>query len=300
MKINIGGLELKNPVIAASGTFGFGAEYSMFYPLEQLGGISCKGLTLEPRKGNRGVRIAETPAGILNSVGLENPGVDEFIKTYLPLMKKYNTAVIANIAGSTIEDYIRMAEILDKEEIDAFEVNVSCPNVKCGGASFGTDPETIEKVTSAIKAVTKKTVIVKLTPNVTSIVECARAAEAGGADSVSLINTILGMKINIKTGRPVLQNNYGGLSGPAVMPVAVRMVNEVFRSVKIPIIGMGGISSWEDAVEFIMAGATAVMVGTASFVEPTACADVAKGLMQYFSDNHINDIAEIRGSVQLN
>jgi dihydroorotate dehydrogenase (subfamily 1) family protein len=300
LSVNIVGLELKNPVIAASGTFGFGKEYSEYIDLNLLGGISVKGLTLCPREGNKPPRIAETPAGILNSVGLQNPGVHAFIKTEVPFIRKYNTALIANIAGNTLEDYCKMAEILADADIDAIELNVSCPNVKAGGMAFGNSVEGISEITRSIKPLCKKPLIVKLTPNVTNISEIAKAAESSGADAVSLINTILGMAIDIHNRKPILANNVGGLSGPAVKPVAVRMVCEVYRSVKIPIIGMGGISSGEDAIEFMLAGASAVMVGTANFVNPDACIKVVTGIEGYLRKYNYKSAKDIVGKLELN
>jgi len=300
MKVNIGTLELKNPIIAASGTFGFGQEYSEFFDLSEIGGVSVKAVTLELRHGNPPPRVAETPAGMLNSVGLQNPGVKSFIKYGIPFLRKYDTKIIVNIAGNSADDYVKLTEILDASDIDAFEVNVSCPNVKHGGAAFGVSCDSVEAITTSVRNATKKPVIVKLTPNVTSISEIAKAAESGGADSVSLINTILGMVIDINTKRPIMHNNVGGLSGPAVRPIAVRMVNEVFRSVKIPIIGMGGIMTSRDAIEFLLAGATAVMVGTASFITPTACLDIAKELELYCVNNKITKVSDLTGAVILN
>ena len=300
MSVNIAGLKMKNPVIAASGTFGFGGQFLPFMDLNKLGGISVKGLTLAPRKGNKSPRIAETPGGILNSVGLQNPGVESFIKDEIPWLKGYDTAIIANVAGNTVEDYCKMAEIINSvDEVSAIEVNVSCPNVKEGGVSFGVSACLIEEVTSKMRKLYKKTLIVKLTPNVTSIVETAKAAEAGGADCVSLINTILGMAVDIHTKRPILANNTGGLSGPCVKPVAVRMVSEVYRNVKIPVIGMGGISSGEDAVEFLLAGASAVMVGTANLVEPDACVKVEEGIERYLEKYGYKSIGDIVGKLEL-
>jgi len=300
MCVNIAGMVLKNPVIAASGTFGFGREYSEYVDINRIGGIAVKGLTLEPRKGNRPPRIAETPGGILNSVGLQNPGVEAFIKEEIPFLRKYDTAVIANIAGSTVEEYCKMAEILSGEDIDAIELNVSCPNVKEGGVSFGRTAKGVSEITGCVRKHCKKPLIVKLTPNVGDIREIAVAAEDSGADAVSLINTILGMAIDIKTKRPVLANNMGGLSGPAVKPVAVRMVYEAASSVKIPVIGMGGISSGDDAVEFLLAGASAVMVGTANFTNPAACIDVAEGIEKYLRSNNHKSVYDIIGKLELN
>ena len=299
MNVHIGLLELKNPIIAASGTFGFGQEYAEFFDLSEIGGVSVKALTLEPRHGNPPPRVAETPAGMLNSVGLQNPGVHSFIKYGIPFLRKYDTKIIANIAGNTAEEYAELARILDSEDIDGFEVNVSCPNVKHGGAAFGISCEGVELITKNVRQFTKKPMIVKLTPNVTSISDTAKAAEAAGADAVSLINTVLGMVIDIKTKRPVMHNNVGGLSGPAIKPIAVRMVNEVYRAVKIPIIGMGGIMDYKDAVEFLLAGATALMIGTASFITPTACMDIARDLKTYCIENKINSVSELTGKVIL-
>ncbi|MCX7711035.1 MAG: dihydroorotate dehydrogenase [Clostridia bacterium] len=300
LSVNIAGLKLKNPVIAASGTFGFGREYAEYMDLNKLGGISVKGLTLKPRQGNKPPRIAETPAGILNSVGLQNPGVEAFIKEEIPFLRQYNLGIIANIAGNTIEDYCEMAEILGDADIDAIELNVSCPNVKAGGIAFGTSCAGISEITKRVKAYCKKPLIVKLTPNVTDIKETAKAAEDSGADAVSLINTILGMAIDIHRRKPILANNMGGLSGPAVKPVAVRMVYEVSKTVKIPVIGMGGITTGEDAIEFLLAGAAAVMVGTANFVNPAACLDVIHGMEAYLRQYHIGCVSEIVGKLELN
>lgn len=300
LSVNVAGLKLNNPVIAASGTFGFAREYSDYIDLNGLGGVSVKGLTLKPRQGNKPPRIAETPAGILNSVGLQNPGVIHFIKEEIPFLRKYNTAIIANIAGNTIDDYCKMAEILQDVDIDAIELNVSCPNVKQGGVAFGNTCAGISEVTKRVRAYCKKPLIVKLTPNVTDIKEIAKAAEDAGADSLSLINTILGMAIDIHRRRPVLAQNFGGLSGPAVKPVALRMVYEVAHTVKIPVIGMGGISTGEDAVEFLLAGASAVMVGTMNFVNPTACIDVVKGIEKYLEQYNISSVMDIIGTLELN
>jgi len=299
LSVSICGITFKNPVIAASGTFGFGREYSEFVDLNRIGGVSVKGLTLEPRKGNAPPRIAETPAGILNSVGLQNPGVHAFIKNEIPFLRQFDTKIIANIAGNTIEDYCAMAEILGDQDIDAIELNVSCPNVKAGCVAFGSTPHGISEVTGAVKKYCRHPLIVKLTPNVTDIREIAKAAEASGADAISLINTILGMAIDIHTRRPILANNTGGLSGPAVRPIAVRMVYEVAKSVKVPVIGMGGIASGDDAIEFILAGARAVMVGTANLVNPMACLDVIEGIEKYMDTYNFKRIDDIIGKVEL-
>ena len=297
MKVNIAGVEFKNPVITASGTFGFGKEFSQYIDISKLGGITLKGLTLAPREGNKPPRIAETPAGILNSVGLQNPGIEDFLKDELPAIKNFDTVLIANISGNTIEDYCSIAEKLSDSDIDMIEMNISCPNVKSGGIVFGTQPETVNKITGEVKKYCKKPLIVKLSPNVTDITEIARAAEAGGADALSLINTILGMKIDIHTKRPVLANNVGGLSGPAVKPVAVRMVWQVANAVKVPLIGMGGIMTGEDAVEFMLAGATAVAVGTGMFKDPEMSVKVVNGIEKYLKDKGINDVKELIGAV---
>jgi len=300
LKIEIGSLRLKNPVIAASGTFGFGREFAEYMDLNDIGGISVKGLTLEPRKGNKPPRIAETPAGILNSVGLQNPGVHEFIKNEIPFLRKFDTAIIANIAGNTVEEYCEMARILNDADIDAVELNVSCPNVKAGGAAFGKSPKDVANITEKVKKFLKKPLIVKLTPNVTDIKEIAIAAQDSGADAVSLINTILGMAIDIHKRRPILANNVGGLSGPAVKPIAVRMVFEAASVLKIPVIGMGGITNGDDAIEFMLAGASAVMVGTANFINPTACSDVVKGIENYLVMHNMKSVRDVIGKLELN
>lgn len=297
LDVTIAGVHFKNPVIMASGSFGFGREFNEFYPIDKLGGISCKGLTLAPREGNAPPRVAETPAGMLNSVGLQNPGVDKFISDDLPWIKQHDIVCISNIAGNTAEEYGMMAQRLDSTDVDMIEMNVSCPNVKHGGMQFGTTCEGISEVTRAVRKNTSKPIIVKLSPNVTDITELALAAEAEGADALSLINTLLGMRIDIKTRKPILNNIMGGLSGPAVLPVAVRMVWQVANKVKIPVIGMGGISKWEDAVEFLMAGATAVQVGTANFTDPYAPVKIIEGLKKYTRNNALKNISEITGKV---
>lgn len=296
MKVDIAGIRMKNPVMTASGTYGFGREYAKFYDLSKLGGIVVKGLTLEPRKGNKPPRIAETPAGMLNSVGLQNPGVDYFLKEELPFLRQYDVAVIANIAGNTVEEYCRMTEKLGGK-VDGIELNISCPNVKEGGVAFGTKCDSVYNITRKVKDYSRVPLIVKLSPNVTDIREIAAAAEEGGADAVSLINTLLGMAIDIHARRPVLANVVGGLSGPAVKPVALRMVWQVAQTVKIPIIGMGGISSWQDAVEFILAGADAVSVGTANFVDPYAPLEILEGLEQYMKKYNYDCIKAFKGSI---
>jgi len=297
LSVNIAGMKLKNPVIAASGTFGFGREYSKFFDLSRLGGISVKGLTLEPRKGNEPPRIAETPGGILNSVGLQNPGVHAFIRDEIPFLRGFDTAVIANVAGNTVEDYRAIVEILSDADIDAIELNVSCPNVKKGCLLFGSTAAGVFEVTGAVRKVCKKPLIVKLSPNVTDITEIAKAAEAAGADCISLINTILGMSIDIEKRVPVLANVMGGLSGPAVKPVAVRMVYQTAKAVSIPIIGMGGISGGNDAVEFMLAGASAVMVGTAGFVNPNVWIETIQGIEEYIKENGFEKAADLTGAL---
>lgn len=297
--VKIAGVALKNPVITASGTFGFGREYNALYPLSRLGGISCKGTTLHERLGNPPPRIAETPSGILNSVGLQNPGVDAFIREDLPWLKEQGTVVIANLAGSAISDYCQAAEKLDETAVDMIELNISCPNVKHGGASFGTACASAQEITAAVRKVTRKPLIVKLTPNVTSISDIAAAVEEAGADAVSLINTLTGMRINIETRRPVLRNNTGGMSGPAVFPVAVRMVWETARRVKIPVIGMGGIASWEDAVEMMLAGASAIQVGTAMFADAYAPLKMIEGIERYLEEHQIQSVTELTGKVEV-
>lgn len=297
LSVDIAGLKLKNPVIAASGTFGFGREYSRYFDLSRLGGISVKGLTLEPRKGNEPPRIAETPGGILNSVGLQNPGVHAFIRDEIPFLRKYDTAIIANVAGNTVDDYCSMVEILSDADIDAIELNVSCPNVKKGCLLFGSTPSGVSEITGAVRRLCRKPLIVKLSPNVTDITQIALAAEASGADCVSLINTILGMVIDIDTRKPVLANRMGGLSGPAVKPVAVRMVYQAAKAVKIPVIGMGGISGGNDAVEFILAGASAVMVGTAGFVNPCVWVETVDGIQAYMKKNGFQRVSNLKGAL---
>ena len=293
LSVKFAGLTLKNPVVAVSGTCGFGEEYAPFYKASELGAIAVKGMTLAPRDGNPPPRIAETPAGILNSIGLQNPGVDAFIAKELPRLKAEGATVIANISGSTIADYCRVAEKLSETQVDFIEMNISCPNVKEGGVAFGTNARTINEITTEVKTHSKKPVIVQLSPNVTDITEMARAAEAGGADALSLINTLLGMRIDIRTRRPILHNNVGGLSGPAVFPVAVRMVWQVRNAVKLPILGMGGISSVEDAVEMLIAGADVIGVGTSMFANPYLPIEIIEGLNKYLDENGIESVSEL-------
>lgn len=298
LRVNIAGVEFKNPVITASGTFGFGQEYNKLYDISKLGGISCKGTTLNLREGNPVPRVCETPSGILNCVGLQNPGVDHFVKEDLPWLKEQNTVIIANIAGSQLEDYLETVKKLNGTAVDMIELNISCPNVKEGGASFGTSAETVEKITSAVKKVSDKPIMIKLTPNVTDITEMAAAAECGGADAVSLINTLTGMMIDINTRRPVLRNNTGGMSGAAVFPVALRMVWQTASRVKIPVVGLGGITKWQDAVQMLLAGASAIQIGTANFTDAFTPLKVIDGINEYLDKNGAKSVGEIVGTVQ--
>ena len=299
LKVNIAGVEFKNPIITASGTFGFGKEYGEFYPLSALGGICTKGLTLKKREGNPPPRVAETYGGMLNSVGLQNSGIEHYLAEDDKRLAKEDVVVIANIAGSTLEDYIAIGERINDSHADMVELNISCPNVKQGGMAFGVLPENVEEVTRAVKNVCKKPVITKLSPNVSCIADNARAAEAGGADAVSLINTLSGMAVNYKTRRPILANNNGGMSGPCVKPVALKMVWECYNAVKIPIIGLGGITTYTDVLEFMICGARAVQVGTANFINPTAAYDIAKDLEKYVEENG-TDINDLVGTLILN
>lgn len=299
LAVNVGGIIMKNPVTTASGTFGYGPEYGRIIDLNRLGAIVVKGTTLSARQGNPTPRIAETPSGMLNAIGLQNPGVDKFIGEALPFLRNYQLPVIVNISGDTVEDYHKLAGILDRAQgVGGIEVNISCPNVKKGGLQFGSDPDSAGEVIRAVRRATSLPVIAKLSPNVTSITAVAEKVAEAGADALSMINTLLGMAIDIKSRRPVLGNIMGGLSGPAVRPVAVRAVWQVYRAVKLPIIGMGGITCAEDALEFIMAGATAVAVGTANFVNPRATIDIIDGLEKFMLENSIKDINEIIGIAQ--
>lgn len=298
LSVNIAGVNFNNPLIAASGTFGFGKEYAEFYPLENLGGISCKGITLTRRDGNPPPRIAETPSGILNAVGLQNPGVDVFINEDLPWLKQQNTVIIANIAGNTPEEYCQMAEKLSDTNVDMIEMNISCPNVKSGGVQFGTSCESVSAITNEVRKHCTKPLIVKLSPNVTDIASIAKSAEASGADAISMINTLTGMRIDINTKRPIIHNNTGGMSGPAVFPVAVRMVWQVAKAVKIPIIGMGGISTWQDAVEMLIAGASALQIGTVLFSDPYAPIKINKGLNEYLDKNGLKNVSQLSGTIK--
>lgn len=298
LKVDLNGLILKNPITVASGTFGFGREYGEYIDLNNIGGIMVKGLTLKPKAGNPSPRIAETPMGMLNSVGLQNPGIEYFIENEIPFLRQYDTKIIANINGSNIEEYCEIAEITSKADVDSLELNISCPNVKAGGLAFGTDPKMVHKVTQAVrKAAGDKHLIVKLSPNVKDIKEIALAAEEAGADCLSMINTLTGMVIDIHSRKPILARGIGGMSGPAVKPVAVRMVYETAGVVNIPIIGMGGISNYQDAVEFILAGANAISVGTANFVDPTVCQSILDDLTFYLKSNNIESINDLVGQV---
>lgn len=297
MRVSLAGIELRNPVLTASGTYGFGAEYAPYCPLTELGGIVVKGITPEPRLGNPVPRLAETPAGLLNAVGLENPGLEVFVSEYLPKLKQLPTTVIANISGFSIEDYRLMARSLRRNSgLAALEVNISCPNVKHGGMAFGTDPCSAEEVIAVVRSETDLPLIAKLSPNVTDIVQLAQAVARGGADAISLINTLLGMSIDLDTRRPALANTFGGLSGPAVRPVAVRMVWQVAQAVDLPVIGMGGIVCWQDAVEFLLAGASAVSVGTANFVNPAAPLEIARGIEAYCEKNGFASVEDLVGA----
>lgn len=293
---DLAGLKLKNPVITSSGTYGFGEEYAQYLLPSILGGITVKGITPLPRLGNSVPRLAETPSGLINSVGLENPGLEIFLQSYLPKLASLNTAVIVNISGFSLEDYALMASSLPENScIAALEVNISCPNVKQGGMAFGTNPKSAEEVISVVKKKTNLPVIAKLSPNVTDIAEMAKAVESGGADIVSLINTLLSMRIDINTQKPFLANKMGGLSGPAVRPIAVRMVYQVYEAIKLPIIGMGGICTWQDAAEMMLAGASAVSVGTANFVNPLTPVDILNGLKDYCIQKGHRSVKEIVG-----
>lgn len=298
LAVKIGSLELKNPVLTASGTFGYGLEYADFMDLERLGGFIVKGTTLEPRQGNPYPRMAETPSGMLNAVGLQNKGVEHFISETYPLLKDLDTEVMVNVSGASVDQYAATAERLsDLSGIHAIELNISCPNVKQGGMAFGTSTEGAASVVKAVRKVWPGHLMVKLSPNVTSITDIALAVESEGADSVSLINTLLGMAVDVERRKPILSTVTGGLSGPAVRPVAVRMAWQVAKAVSIPVVGLGGITDARDALEFIMAGATAVQIGTANFIDPTTCIKVIEGLEDYCSRHGVNDISELRGII---
>ncbi|MBI3378017.1 MAG: dihydroorotate dehydrogenase [Nitrospirae bacterium] len=299
LTVNIGKLKLKNPVMTASGTFGYGEEYSEFVDLNKLGAVVVKGLSLLPREGNPPPRIVETPAGMLNAIGLQNIGIENFIREKLSFLRQFDTSVIVNFFGDSIDEYAKAAERLSAVDgIHGLEMNISCPNKEADWRIFGTDPKGTFEVVSAVRKVTDLTLIVKLSPNVTDIALMAKVAEDAGADAVSLINTITGMAIDIKTKRPRLGNITGGLSGPAIKPIAVRMVYETFRAVKIPVIGMGGIMNSSDAIEFLLAGATAVAVGTANFINPSATNDIIKGIESFMAENNITDLNELTGGIK--
>lgn len=297
-KVTLAGVELKNPVMTASGTFGSGAEYSEFVDLNRLGAVVTKGVANVPWPGNPTPRIAEVYGGMLNAIGLQNPGIDVFVKRDIPFLKQYDTKIIVNVCGKTTEDYIEVVERLGDEPVDLLEINISCPNVKEGGIAFGQDPKAVEAITREVKKHAKQPIIMKLSPNVTDITVMAKAAEAGGADVLSLINTLTGMKIDINRRAFAIANKTGGMSGPAVKPIAVRMVYQVANAVKLPIIGMGGIATAEDALEFILAGATAVSVGTANFYNPYATIEIAQGIEDYMKKYHVEDINELIGCVK--
>lgn len=298
LSVNICGIDFKNPVIPASGVFGYGREYEELFSLKKLGGIATKGTTLNKRTGNIAPRIAETPGGMLNSVGLQNPGIDHFITTDLPYLLTKDLVILANIAGATPEECAETAAKLDSTDVHMIELNISCPNVKQGGAAFGTSCEMAAEVTKKVREATKKPLVVKLSPNVTSITDIAKSVEAAGADAVSLINTLLGMRIDINTGRPILHNNVGGLSGPAVFPIAVRMVWQVANAVNIPVIGMGGVSSGRDAIELMMAGASAVQVGAAIFTDPYAPIRIIDEMNDFLDQKGISSVRDIIGKVK--
>ena len=297
LKVNINGVDFKNPVIAASGTFGFGSEYNEFYDVGMLGGISSKGLTLNPKDGNNGIRVFETPSGMMNSVGLQNPGIERFISEELPKMRKLNTNVIANVGGGCIEDYETAVEKLRGTDIDMIELNISCPNVKSGGMAFGIKSEVAYDVVSKIKKIADKPLMVKLSPNAENIVEMALECERAGADSISLINTLKGLAIDPYKRKPVFDNVYAGVSGPAVKPVALRMVHEVAKAVSVPVIGLGGIVSGIDAIEFMMAGASAVQIGTVNFFNPNAGKEIVEEMERFCREQGIKDINEIVGII---
>ncbi|MGL5414073.1 MAG: dihydroorotate dehydrogenase [Clostridium sp.] len=297
LKVNINGIDFKNPVIGASGTFGFGEEYNNFYDVSILGGVSSKGLTLNPKEGNDGIRVYETKSGMMNSVGLQNPGIDHFIKYELEKMKKLNTNIIANVGGGCVEDYEIAVEKLRGTAIDMIELNISCPNVKSGGMAFGIKGDVAYDVVSKIKKITDKPLMVKLSPNAENIVDMAVQCEKAGADSISLINTLKGLAIDINKRKPVFNNVYAGLSGGAIKPIALRMVHEVSKAVSIPVVGLGGIETWEDAIEFMMAGATGIQIGTINFINPLAGKEIIEGMEKFLIKEGIKDINEIIGIV---
>ncbi len=296
LAVKLSGVELKNPIMPASGTFGSGKEFDEYLDLNRLGMVVTKGVADVPWKGNATPRVAETYGGMLNSVGLQNPGIEHFIREDIPFLQNYNTRTMVNIAGRSIEEYVRVVTALQNQPVDLLELNISCPNIKEGGVAFGTDVDMAYRVTKKVKEASRQPLIVKLSPNVTDIVAVAKACEAAGADGISLINTLLGMKMDIKTRRPLLANTFGGLSGPAIKPVALRMVYQVAKEIKIPIIGIGGITTWEDALEFILAGATAVQVGTANFRNPRVMVEIIEGLENYLKEENIDGIEELIGA----
>ena len=299
-KVNFAGIEMKNPVTVASGTFGYGREYADFFDLGKLGAVITKGTSLKPKSGNKPSRVCETPSGMLNSIGLQNPGVEYFANNDLPFLRKFDTKIIVNACGSSIDEYVELCKILNNLDIDGVELNLSCPNVKEGCMAFGNTYEGVKKVTSEVRKVLDKPLIVKLTPNVTDIAGIAKGVEDGGADAVSLINTLLAMKIDIYKRKPVLANNTGGLSGPAIRPVAVRMVYQVAQAVNIPIMGLGGIVSGEDAIEFMLAGATTVSIGAGNFIDPYTSVKVVEGIEEYMKKCNVEDINDIIGKVEMN
>lgn len=296
-EINICGINFKNPVIAASGTFGFGREFSQAYDLSKLGGICTKGLTFNPRQGNKGIRCCETASGMINSVGLQNPGIQSFLDTDLAFMNSLNTVIIANLSGSSIQEYVQGAELLDSSKIDIIELNISCPNVKEGGMNFGIKTQSAVQVLEQVRKAVSKPLIVKLSPNAEDIVDMAVNCEKNGADGISLVNTFKAMAIDIYKKKPVFKNITAGLSGPCIKPIALRMVYEVSKAVNIPVIGMGGISCWQDAVEFIMAGACAVQVGTMNFIKPDICLDIVKGIETFMIKNNFKSISEMKSII---
>ena len=300
LEVNLGGIKLKNPVTVASGTFGYGREFSEFYDLGEIGAICTKGTSLRPKTGNKAPRVCETSSGMLNAIGLENKGLEYFAEFDLPFLKKFDTKIIVNTFGSTVEDYVEACRFLNKLDIDGVEINLSCPNVKAGCMAFGNTYEGVKEVTEKCRKVIDKPLIVKLTPNVTDITQTAKAVEDAGADGVSLINTLMGMKIDIDKRRPVLANNTGGLSGPAIKPVAVRMVYQVAQKVKIPILGLGGIVSGDDAIEFMLAGATAISIGSGNFIDPYVAPKTVKGIEDYMKKYNISDVNDIIGKVEMN
>lgn len=299
-KVNFAGIEMKNPVTVCSGTFGYGREFSQFFDLGKLGAVITKGTSLKPKSGNKPPRICETASGMLNSIGLQNPGVEHFAQNDLPFLRKFDTKIIVNACGSSVDEYVELCKILNSLDIDGVELNLSCPNVKEGCMAFGNTYEGVRNVTSAVKKVLEKPLIVKLTPNVTNIAEIAKGVEDGGADAVSLINTLLGMKIDVNTRKPVLANNTGGLSGPAIKPIAVRMVYQVSKAVKIPIMGMGGIMNGEDAIEFMLAGAKTISIGAGNFVDPYTSIKTIEEIEEYMKKHNIENIVDIVGKVEMN